>query len=38
MITDQYLFNILQNIGIAIMPENNSEIIIKFDISYDKKN
>ena len=37
MITDQYLFNILQNIGIAIMPENNSEIIIKFDIFYDEK-
>ena len=37
MLKDQYLQTIIGNLGIAISPENNSEIIIKLDILYDKK-
>ena len=38
MFRDQYLQEIISNLGIAISPENNSEIIIKNDIFFDKKN
>lgn len=38
MLKTQYLHTIIGNLGIAISPENNSEIIIKLDIFYDKKN
>lgn len=38
MFRDQYLQEIISNLGIAISPENNSEIIIKNDIFLDKKN
>lgn len=37
MLKDQYLQTIIGNLGIAISPENNSEIIIKLDVLYDKK-
>lgn len=37
MLKDQYLHNIISNLGIAISPKNNSEIIIKSNIFYDKK-
>lgn len=38
MLKDKYLHNIITNLGIAIMPEDNSEIIINSNIFYDKKN
>lgn len=37
MLKDQYLQTIIGNLGIAISTENNSEIIIKLDVLYDKK-
>ncbi len=37
MLESEYLHNIISNLGIAISPENNSEIIIKMNITYDKK-
>lgn len=38
MLKDKYLHNIITNLGIAISPEDNSEIIINNNIFYDKKN
>lgn len=38
MLKNEYLQEIIGNLGIAISSENNSEIIIKFDIFLDKKN
>lgn len=37
MLKDEYLHNIISNLGIAITPENNKEIIVKCNIFYDKK-
>ena len=37
MLKDEYLHNIITNLGIAISPEDNSEIIIKNNIFHDKK-
>ena len=38
MLEDMYLHSIISNLGIAIIPENNSEIIIKTNIFYNEKN
>lgn len=38
MLKDEYLHNIITNLGIAISPKDNSEIIIKNNIFHDKKN
>lgn len=38
MLKDKYLHSIITNLGIAIIPEDNSEIIINNNIFYDKKN
>lgn len=38
MLKDEYLHNIITNLGIAISPKDNSEIIINSSIFYDKKN
>ncbi len=32
MLKDQYLQTIINNLGIAISPKNNSEITIKLDV------
>lgn len=38
MLKDQYLHSIINNLGIAINRENNSEIIVKLNIIFNKKN
>lgn len=38
MLKDEYLHNIITNLGIAISPEDNSEIIVNNTIFHDKKN
>ena len=38
MFEDMYLHSIISNLGIAIIQENNSEIIVKTNIFYNEKN